>query len=111
MIEGSSEQGGRIGMVTVDLDGGTVDFSLAVIAHELLHTLDATDKYDELGRAKIPDGLAEPELSPRYPQRFVEIMTRGRPISPNDEQVLDRLDELAIGPVTAREIGWLKASH
>lgn len=106
MIEGSSEQGGRVGVVTVDLDASTVDFSLAVIAHELFHTLDATDKYDEQGRTMIPSGLAEPDLQPQIPQRFVEVMTRGKPIAPNDEQVLDTLDELAVGPATAREIEW-----
>ncbi|HEY1960203.1 MAG TPA: hypothetical protein VGH28_31555 [Polyangiaceae bacterium] len=106
MIEGASEQGGRIGTVTVDLDERTVDFALSVIAHELFHTLDATDHYDESGRATIPDGLAEPDLVPRYPQRFVEIMARGRPISPSEEVVLDTLDDLAVGPTTAREIGW-----
>jgi hypothetical protein len=106
MIEGASEQGGRVGVVTVDLDGATIDYSLAVIAHELFHTLDATDEYDDQGRTKIPDGLAEPDLSPRFPQRFVEIMTRGRPTSPNEEVVLDTLDDLAVGPTTARQIGW-----
>jgi len=110
LIEGASEQGGRIGTVTVDLDtnAGVIDFALAVIAHELFHTLDAVDHYDEAGRAKVPDGLAEPDLVPRYPQRFVEIMARGRPLSPNEEKVLDSLDELAVGPATAREIGWSK---
>jgi hypothetical protein len=106
MIEGTSEQGGRVGVVTVDLDGSTVDFAWSVIAHELFHTLDATDHYDSGGKAKIPEGLAEPDLSPRFPQRFVEIMTRGKPVSPSEEEVLDTLDELGVGPVTAREIGW-----
>ncbi len=108
MIEGSSEQGGRVGIVTVDLDATTVDFSLAVIAHELFHTLDATDKYDDAGRTKIPEGLAEPDLVPQVPQRFVEIMTRGKPISSSEDRVLDTLDELAVGPATAREVGWLR---
>jgi hypothetical protein len=108
MVEGASEQGGRVGVVSIDLDtqAVVVDFALSVIAHELLHTLDATDKYGADGRATIPDGLAEPELSPRIPQRFVEIMTRGRPISSDEERSLDTLDELSIGPATAREIGW-----
>jgi hypothetical protein len=108
MIEGASEQGGRVGTVTVDLDSTTIDFALSVIAHELLHTLDAKDHYDEAGRATVPDGLAEPDLVPRYPQRFVEVMARGRPVSPTEENVLDTLDDLAVGPATAREIGWLK---
>ncbi len=107
-VEGASEQGGRVGTVTVDLDTGDVDLVASVIAHELFHTLDATDKYDSSGRAVAPDGLAEPELSPRYPQRFVEIMARGRPIAPGDEVLLQSIGELAVGPATAEEIGWLK---
>lgn len=108
MVEGASEQGGRIGTVTVDLGPQSVDFALSVIAHELFHTLDALDHYDAAGRAEIPDGRAEPDLVPRYPQRFVEIMARGRPVSPSEEVVLDTIDDLAVGPATAREIGWLQ---
>jgi hypothetical protein len=102
MVEGTSEQGGRVGVVTVDLDtqAVVVDFALSVIAHELFHTLDATDKYDANGHASFPDGLAEPELGTS--QRFVEIMARDRP----DGHTLDAIDELAVGPATAREIGW-----
>jgi hypothetical protein len=110
MVEGSSEQGGRIGTVTIDLDPNPeiIDFALSVIAHELLHTLDARDHYDDAGHATVPDGLAEPDLVPRYPQRYVEIMARGRPVAPGEEEVLGALDGLAVGPATAREIGWLK---
>jgi len=108
MIEGASEQGGRVGVVTVDLDGLTVDYALSVIAHELFHTLDATDKYDDAGRARIPDGLAEPDLVPQLPQRLVEIMTQGRPTSPTEEKTLDVIDELGVGPATAREVGWTR---
>ncbi len=117
MVEGASEQGGRVGTVSVELGsaGGEdevssaamTDFALSVIAHELLHTLDATDKYDAQGRVRVPDGLAEPDRVPLYPQRFAEIMTRGRPLSATEEKTIDSIDELAVGPATAREIGWL----
>jgi hypothetical protein len=106
MIEGASEPGGRVGVVTVDLDALTIDYALAVIAHELFHTLDATDKYDEGGHTRVPDGLAEPDLAPRFPQRLVEVMAQGRPTSPTEEKTLDVIDELAVGPATAREVGW-----
>jgi len=106
MVEGASEQGGRVGTVTIDLDAKVVDFALAVIAHELFHTLGALDHYDDAGNAKFPEGYAQPDLVPRVPQRFVEIMTRGRPVAPGKEETLDTLDDLAVGPATAREIGW-----
>jgi hypothetical protein len=106
-FEGRSEQGGRIGMVEVDLDGEMADVTLAVAAHELMHTLGATDKYDEQGRARVPSGLAEPSRAPLYPQALVEIMARNRPVSPREDRVLERLEELAVGPATAQEIGWV----
>jgi hypothetical protein len=108
LVEGRSEQGGRVGLVEVELDAEVADLPLVVVAHELLHTLGATDKYDAGGRTLVPLGLAEPERAPRYPQRYAEIMARNRPVSPTTELVPDSLDEVAIGPSTAREIGWLR---
>ena len=105
-VEGLSEQGGRSGFVEVDLDPTMVDFALFVFTHELCHTLGATDKYDASGATMIPEGLAEPDADPRFPQRFVEVMARGRPLAPGKERAPDRLDELRIGPRTAEEIGW-----
>ncbi len=105
-IEGESEQGGRIGIVAVELDEGMVDLALAVIAHETFHTLGATDKYDPGGHATIPAGLADPTSVPLYPQLRGDVMARGRVISPGSEQIVERLDDLGVGPETAREIGW-----
>ncbi len=107
MVEGSSQQGGRIGQVTVELDESMVDLALMVVAHELFHTLGALDKYDSQGRVLVPSGLAEPDKTPLYPQEFAEIMARNRPVSRLSEVVPDALDELRVGAQTAREIGWL----
>jgi hypothetical protein len=111
LAEGRSEQGGRTGSVEVEMnedDSGAADFALTVVAHELFHTLGAEDKYDALGRALVPLGLAEPERVPPFPQRFVEIMARTRPVGPGDERPADSVDDLAVGPTTAREIGWTR---
>lgn len=107
-VEGESEQGGSKGQVTVELDSDMIDTTLAVVAHETFHTLGATDKYDSAGHARIPEGLAEPELVPLFPQRRAEIMARGRPEGPGVEKILTNLDELGVGATTAREIGWLR---
>ncbi len=104
-VEGSSERDGRIASVEVELGPGAVDFALIVAAHELGHTLGATDKYDAQGHTMIPDGLAEPNLDPPTPQRFFEIMARMRPTLGGEEPP-SHIEELAVGPVTAREIGW-----
>lgn len=106
LVEGRSEQGGRVGLVEVELDAESGDLPLIVVAHELLHTLGATDKYDETGRTIVPLGLAEPERLPLFPQRFAEIMARNRPVSAGTERVPESFDEMAVGPRTATEIGW-----
>jgi hypothetical protein len=107
-VEGQSEQDGRIGVVDVELDATMADLTLFVVTHELMHTLGATDKYDADGRAKAPEGLAEPNRAPLYPQRYAEVMARNRPVSATQEKVIASLDELAVGPATAKEIGWLR---
>jgi len=105
-VEGESEDGGRVGVALASLRESSLDFALFVAAHELFHTLGASDKYDAFGRARVPDGLAEPELQPLYPQRGAEIMARNVALSPAAERPPDSLEELFVGPATAREIGW-----
>jgi hypothetical protein len=107
VVEGMSEHGGRVGVARTELDAESVDLALFVTAHELFHTLGALDHYGPDGRALFPDGLAEPDLVPQLPQRFAELMARNRPVSATSEERLTTLDELGVGPATAREIGWL----
>lgn len=106
VVEGMSEEGGRVGIALAELDARSVDIALFVAAHELFHTLGASDHYGPDGSALVPQGLAEPDRTPLYPQAFAEIMARNRPLSPSDEARPESLDELAVGPSTAREIGW-----
>jgi hypothetical protein len=106
VVEGQSEHGGRIGIARAELDVDTVDLSLFVAAHELFHTLGAVDHYGPDGRALVPDGLAEPDRVPLFPQSRAEIMARNRPLSATSEARPESLAELAVGPTTAREIGW-----
>jgi hypothetical protein len=83
--------------------------NLVIVAHELLHTLGATDKYN-LANLKVsyPDGYAEPQKSPRYPQDKAEIMGGRIPVSPVEMVIPPSLKACLVGPVTASEIGWLK---
>jgi hypothetical protein len=97
-----------VGVAQADVDDGMLDFALFVAAHELFHTLGAADKYDAAGRAVFPDGFAEPEREPRYPQRGAELMARNLPLSPTSERPPESLEELWIGAATAREVGWLE---
>jgi hypothetical protein len=106
-VEGFSENGGRVGVARVELDATTVDLALFVAAHELFHTLGASDKYDSAGRTLVPDGVPEPLRFPLFPQPGAEVMARNRMLSPSVEVVPDDLEQLIVGRATAREIGWL----
>ncbi len=76
-----------------------------IIAHEFLHTLGATDKYSpEDGHPLAPDGLAEPERMPLYPQRHAEIMGGRIALAVDDSVIPKSLKYAVIGPLTAREI-------
>jgi hypothetical protein len=81
-----------------------------VIAHELLHTLGATDKYEAATLLpRWPDGYAAPNASPRYPQRDAEIMAGRRALSAREAEMPDSLDDVRVGAATAREIRWPSA--
>jgi hypothetical protein len=87
------------------MDGGND----MVIAHELLHTLGATDEYDPANDAPLfPDGYGDPRQVPLYPQRFAELMAGRRMISATSWEQPASLDEVLIGPVTARQIRWIE---
>lgn len=80
-----------------------------VMLHELLHTLGATDKYDlNTNLPLYPDGYAEPGLQPRLPQHQAEIMAGRIALTAHHAEMPTRLDDVVIGPKTAREIGWIK---
>lgn len=80
-----------------------------VMAHELLHTFGATDKYDlATGLPKYPDGFADPQLSPPYPQQLAEIMAVKAPLTATEARMPDSLEDERVGPVTAREIVWVR---
>jgi hypothetical protein len=78
-----------------------------VIAHEILHTLGASDKYDLATFAPLyPFGYAEPDRNPRIPQEFAEIMAGRYPVGPNQLEMPESLDEVVVGTMTAAEIRW-----
>jgi hypothetical protein len=105
-VEGESEYGGRVGVAQADIDPEMIDFALFVAAHELMHTLGASDKYDAEGRAVFPGGFARPDKLPLFPQPGAEIMARNLPLAPSSERPPNTIDELFVGDATACEIGW-----
>lgn len=100
---------GRIGRVNLFGDSKYAKQNLVIIAHELLHTLNATDKYDLNTTLPIfPEGYAEPDKSPLYPQDLAEIMGGRVPTDQSHANIPKDLQQTIIGKKTAREIGWLK---
>lgn len=109
LLHSTALEKGRIGRVNLFAASSQHDTNTVVIAHELLHTLRATDKYDlSTQRPLRPKGYAEPYQEPLYPQKAAEIMAGRIPLSESQSRMAKNLDETIIGRPTAREIGWLK---
>ncbi len=97
-------QKGLIGVVHVFSDPQQARQNNIVVAHELLHTLGATDKYDAQGAPIYPQGYAEPELPQSALRREAEIMA-GRLLAANGQAVMPpSLERCVIGSQTAHEI-------
>lgn len=102
-------QKGLVGVVHAFADPSMRGQNNIVVAHELLHTLGATDKYDLTTGAPIfPQGYAEPDLDPRVPQRATEIMAGRRAVSETEHEMPADLRSVVVGSKTATEIGWTR---
>lgn len=100
---------GRIGRVNQFSGREYHQQNLVILSHELLHTLKATDKYDlQTTLPTYPEGYAEPDRVPRYPQEFAELMGGRVPLKENQAVIPASLRNVLIGELTAREIGWTK---
>jgi len=100
-------QKGLVGIVHVFAHERQAGGNRVVIAHELLHTLGATDKYDlATNQPRHPQGYADPLADPRYPQAFAEIMGGRIPVSPTESRIPPDIEATRVGPVTAAEIRW-----
>jgi hypothetical protein len=77
-----------------------------IIAHELLHTLGASDRYDlATGQPTVPDGLADAGKKPLYPQSAAEIMGGRIALAADDAVIPQSLVYVVLGPATAAEVG------
>ena len=102
-------QKGLVGVVHAFADDEMRGGNNVVIAHEVLHTLGASDKYDPVTLAPLyPMGYAEPDRYPRFPQPFTEIMAGRRALTPVEFEMPQSLDEVIVGPATALEVRWLR---
>ncbi|MFK8017696.1 MAG: hypothetical protein AB8G17_19885 [Gammaproteobacteria bacterium] len=98
---------GLIGVVNAYASHNETSRNAIVIAHEMLHTLGASDKYDKATNLPLfPTGYAQPERQPRYPQTQAEIMGGRTPLSATEATMPTRLRSVVVGPETAAEINW-----
>jgi hypothetical protein len=102
-------QKGLVGVVHAFADAAMTRTNNVVIAHEILHTLGATDKYDLQSLAPMfPIGFAEPERQPLYPQSFAEIMAGRYAVDARTFEMPESLDQVVVGDATALEIRWIR---
>jgi hypothetical protein len=99
---------GRYGIVKAYAKRGLQASNRVVFAHELLHVLGATDKYAlSTGEPIHPDGFAEPDRVPLYPQDHAELMGGRIPLGVGYSAMPTSLAQCRIGRLTAEEIGLL----
>jgi hypothetical protein len=103
-------QKGLVGVVHAYAEREMTRPNNVVIAHEILHTLGASDKYDLGSLAPLfPTGYAEPDRDPLYPQDLAEVMAGRYAIDAHTFEMPESLDEVRVGETTALEIRWVKA--
>jgi len=100
-------QKGLVGVVHLFADSTMAGRNNIVIAHELLHTVGASDKYDlGSGTPLFPTGYADRDQDPLYPQERAEIMAGQRALSAYQWDMPHSLAGVVVGPETALEIRW-----
>jgi len=78
-----------------------------IIAHEVLHTVGAIDKYDDNGTPYYPVGFAEPNRNPMFPQYDAEIMAGRIPLNSQQNVMPESLRNVIVNAHTAEEINWI----
>lgn len=100
---------GMFGVVHAYADRDFQETNNVVIAHEMLHTLGATDKYDPVTNLPVyPEGYAQPYQAALYPQKKAELMGGRIPLSAAHADMPASLDDAVIGGQTALEIKWIR---
>ena len=102
-------QKGLVGVVHAFATGAMTGANNIVIAHELMHTVGASDKYDFATEEPLyPIGYGDPGQQPLYPQTAAEIMAVRRALSQQDSEMPRSLKSEVVGAATALEIRWTR---
>ena len=99
-------RGGLIGLINAFAAKEYQGSNNVVIAHELMHTLGASDKYGPGGGPIYPDGYADAYQDPLYPQSRAEIMGGRIPLSQSESKMPEGLSNVTVGVITALELNW-----
>jgi hypothetical protein len=100
-------QKGLFGIVHAYADHAADATNDVVIAHEVMHTVGASDKYDPATTLPLfPQGYAEPGAEPLYPQPAAEIMAGRVALGPDAAAMPDSLADVVVGAETAAEVSW-----
>ena len=97
---------GHVGVVQAPAGSRDRGWVALAVTHELLHTLGATDKYDDAGHPRIPEGLGEPDRNPTLPQEKCEVMAGTVAVDVDKSPMARSLEQCAVNSFTAEEIGW-----
>ena len=105
----SASTKGCIGRVNLYAASHYHQQNLVILAYELLHTLDANDKYNlSTNQPLYRQGYAEPYRELLYPQVIAELMAGRIPRTGQRADIPGTLSETFIGTMTAREIKLVK---
>lgn len=102
-------QKGLMGLVHAFADTKQTQQNNVVIAHEILHTVGAVDKYSFSGSPQYPHGFSNPNRTPLFPQRSAEVMAGRIPTSHYSSYMAESLNSVTVNKYTATEINWVSA--
>jgi len=101
-------QKGLIGIIHAYAKPAQNKQNVIVMAHEILHTVGASDKYNYQNTQPLyPNGYAKPDQKPLFPQRYAEIMAGRIPVSNAQAKMPKDLRFCLVGEQTAKEINWI----
>ena len=100
---------GRYGIVKAHARESMTGTNLVIFTHEMLHVLGASDKYVlSTGDPIYPEGFADPNQRPLFPQTRAEIMGGAIPLNAYSSAMPESLAQCKIGRTTATEIGFFE---
>lgn len=109
LTRSSALERGRIAVVNLYAHEDRSEYSKGVVLHEMLHTFGAEDRYDPfMGSPLFPQGYADPQQKPLYPQLKAEVMGGYIPLNEVDFVVVESIDQFVMNEITARDLGWIK---